>query len=74
MICQLIRSSFVGVLLVTSSDSNLSDDTPVESLPTRPILGDATALLGAMCYAIYAILLKVKLGDEYRADTQLMLG
>lgn len=40
----------------------------------RPILGDALALLSAAFYSVYVILLKVRLGDESRADTQLMLG
>jgi solute carrier family 35 protein F5 len=36
--------------------------------------GDALALLSAFCYAIYVILLKVRIGDEERVDMQLFFG
>ena len=43
-------------------------------LPSHPILGDAAALLSSAFYAVYVVFLKVKVGDETRADMQLMLG
>jgi solute carrier family 35 protein F5 len=66
--------SFIGVLIVTHSDSAISSSVADADLPTRPLLGDAAALLSASFYAIYVVLLKVRVGDEDRADMQLMLG
>lgn len=67
-------SSFLGVILVTQSDSTLSTELDSHDLPSHPILGDLAALLSAAFYAVYVILLKVRVGDEDRADMQLMLG
>jgi solute carrier family 35 protein F5 len=77
--------SFLGVLLVTKSDSSLfsppSDSSQASALldtqstvPTHPILGDTAALLSAAFYAVYVVFLKVRVGDEDRADMQMMLG
>jgi len=68
-------ASFIGVVLVTCSDATLGSDALLAAAtPAHPILGDALALLSAFFYSVYVILLKVRLGDESRADTQLMLG
>ena len=61
------------MLLVTHSDSTISPSEQA-NLPTHPVLGDCLALLSALFYAAYVILLKVRIGDEGRADMQLMLG
>lgn len=68
--------SFIGVIMVTRSDSTLSTSllTTSSDLPTHPVLGDLAAILSACFYAIYVILLKKQVGDEDRADMQLMLG
>ena len=66
--------SFLGVVLVTRSDSTLSTESNPHDLPSHPIAGDLAALLSAAFYAVYVILLKVRVGDEDRADMQLMLG
>lgn len=61
--------------MVTRSDSTLSSAGSGEAeLPSRPVLGDFAAILSACFYAVYVILLKKKVGDEDRADMQLMLG
>ncbi|GHJ85162.1 hypothetical protein NliqN6_1564 [Naganishia liquefaciens] len=81
-----VLASFIGLLLVTHSDSMISTaSTVVASLTTdgttlpdrRPknaLLGDGLALLSAICYAVYVILLKVKIEDEERVDMQLFFG
>lgn len=73
--------SFLGVLLVTHSDSLSSTPPPspsaflsLSSASSHPIFGDALALTSAAFYAVYVILLKVRVVDEERADMQLMLG
>ncbi|WWC60377.1 uncharacterized protein I303_102949 [Kwoniella dejecticola CBS 10117] len=68
-----VIASFIGVLLVTQSDSSLVEESE-PSLPTHPIFGDFLALLSAAFYSVYVILLKVRVVDEERADMQLMLG
>ncbi|KAL1406343.1 hypothetical protein Q8F55_008042 [Vanrija albida] len=68
-------ASFIGVILVTHSDSTVRRNlVNAADMPTHPVLGDLASLLSAMFYSIYVILLKVRLGDESKADTQLMLG
>ena len=69
----LTSDSFLGVVLVTKSDSSI---TPASSdnLPSQPLLGDALALLSAAMYAVYVIWMKVAIGDEERADMRLLLG
>ncbi|TXT12900.1 hypothetical protein VHUM_01301 [Vanrija humicola] len=68
-------ASFIGVILVTHSDSTVQRNLAnAADMPTHPVLGDLASLLSAMFYSIYVILLKVRLGDESKADTQLMLG
>lgn len=69
-------ASFIGVILVARSDASIESSklAATTGAPLHPILGDALALLSALFYSVYVILLKVRLGDESRADTQLMLG
>ncbi|XAO22871.1 hypothetical protein I312_101646 [Cryptococcus bacillisporus CA1280] len=75
-----VIASFLGVLLVTHSDSLSSSTsssstlTSLSSASSHPIFGDALALTSAAFYAVYVILLKVRVVDEERADMQLMLG
>ena len=70
---KLTTRSFTGVVLVTHSDSTIP--TAEQShLPTRPLLGDLAVLLAAAFFAVYVVFLKVRVGDEDRADMQLMLG
>ncbi|WWC68568.1 uncharacterized protein I206_102497 [Kwoniella pini CBS 10737] len=68
-----VLASFIGVLLVTQSDSSLVEESE-STLPSHPIFGDFLALLSAAFYSVYVILLKVRVVDEERADMQLMLG
>ena len=73
----LLTCSFVGVVLVTQSDNSLSASSAepmYPDLPSHPILGDLAALLGAALYSVYVVYMKVKVGDEDRADSQLLLG
>jgi len=65
------------VVLVTQSDNSLSASSAepmYPDLPSHPILGDLAALLGAALYSVYVVYMKVKVGDEDRADSQLLLG
>ncbi len=71
-------SSFVGVVLVSLSDSSQPQPpeptTGTSYLPTMPLVGDAFALLSALFYALYVTLLKVRIRSESRIDMQLFFG
>lgn len=41
---------------------------------SQPLLGDALALISALSYALYVILLKVRIKNENRIDMQLFFG
>ncbi|THH07613.1 hypothetical protein EW145_g3249 [Phellinidium pouzarii] len=78
-----VTTSFLGVVLVSVSDSasaiphDPAADVPGflrHSLQASSILGDFLALLSALCYALYVILLKVKIKEESRIDMQLFFG
>ena len=74
--------SFGGVVLVSLADS--SEVPPPGTIPPveetfvsasrAPIVGDALALLSALFYALYVILLKVRVRSESRVDMQLFFG
>lgn len=71
--------SFLGVILVSSSDygSILSSPLPSSKFVVRdhgPLLGDFLALLSAMFYAFYIVLLKVRVGTETRIDMKMFFG
>lgn len=71
------------MLLVSLSDS--SQPKPAGHPPSRPLqqavdrgltplLGDALAILSAVFYSFYVILLKVRIRSESRIDMQLFFG
>ena len=73
----------MGILLVSWSDSASAKQGGPASRPTstqvtahapRPALGDRLALISALFYALYVILLKVRIKNEERIDMQLFFG
>ena len=61
----------VGVICVTLNDKpQTADVTPFQTI----LIGDVLALLGALCYGIYSILLKLKVKDDSRMDMKLFFG
>ncbi|KZP31217.1 hypothetical protein FIBSPDRAFT_849710 [Athelia psychrophila] len=72
--------SFCGSVLVTSSDSWSAQPEGAPPLLSeggrelRPVLGDLLALFSALFYALYVILLKVRIREESRIDMQLFFG
>ena len=83
-----VNTSFFGVILVSSGDYDSAPSSPFQSLgpssnPTllkrpiadrNPLLGDSLALLSAIFYALYVVLLKSRVGSEARMDMQLFFG
>lgn len=73
--------SFIGVVLVSASDSVASETGDLIKLNTlhlpqvaSAVFGDCLALLSAAFYALYVILLKVRIKEESRIDMQLFFG
>ncbi|KAI0361261.1 hypothetical protein OH77DRAFT_410768 [Trametes cingulata] len=76
-----VFTSFVGVVLVSMSDSSQPEtsippppSTGMSHLPSLPIVGDALALFSALFYALYVTLLKVRIRSEERIDMQVFFG
>jgi len=82
----VVITSFAGSFLVASSDSRsdlaMSPTPPINNLVTvvpgshssRPLLGNLLALLSAVFYAFYIILLKVRIREESHINMQLFFG
>jgi solute carrier family 35 protein F5 len=73
-----VAVSFTGVVLVSLSDSkkpSIEDPSSPDYIPASLRLwGDCFALLSAVFYALYVILLKVRIKSESRIDMQLFFG
>ncbi|TFK57159.1 vacuolar membrane protein [Heliocybe sulcata] len=81
-----VLTSFAGVILVAISDSSETlppGSDPVDpdtitaltrAIVSKPIFGDVLALMSAIFYAFYVILLKVRIGSESRIDMQQFFG
>ncbi|KAK0198473.1 hypothetical protein F5146DRAFT_93022 [Armillaria mellea] len=67
-----VLTSFAGVLLVSVSDS--SESVASDEIAPHATLGDTLALISAVFYALYVILLKVRIKSESRIDMQLFFG
>lgn len=67
-----VLTSFVGVVLVSLSDMSEANINAITG--PKPALGDFLALVSALFYALYVILLKVRIGSESRIDMQLFFG
>ena len=73
-----VNCSFFGVVLVSHSDySSPKPNNGVQlygSNARLAVLGDFFALLSAVFYALYVVLLKVRIKQESRVDMQLFFG
>ncbi|KAH9037292.1 hypothetical protein EDB85DRAFT_2132497 [Lactarius pseudohatsudake] len=84
-----VATSFTGVILVSLSDTGGAPAPAPAPAPTSSglsvllsalrngrlsLLGDCLALLSALFYAFYVILLKVRIRSESRIDMQLFFG
>ncbi|EPS42450.1 hypothetical protein H072_3573 [Dactylellina haptotyla CBS 200.50] len=77
-----IAVSMTGVVLISKADATKGSAT--EEPPTTGgekhhttaeiLLGDGMALLGALIYGLYTVLLKVRIGHESRVSMQLFFG
>src|SRR6266700_1473048 len=77
-----MANSFIGVIVVSLSDSESKQSAGPASHPkpqqarvdSRATFGDVLALISALFYAVYVILLKVRIKSESRIDMQLFFG
>lgn len=73
-----VTMSFIGVLMVTRADSTEAKPGPGTGIPSnepaQPFVGDLLALASALFYAVYVVLLKVRIGREERVSMPLFFG
>ncbi|KAI9759224.1 MAG: hypothetical protein M4579_002512 [Chaenotheca gracillima] len=74
-----VLSSLAGIVLISTVDLGSPDnDDSRGSFPHKTAsqiaLGDAMALFSALCYGVYSVLIKRKIGDESRVDMPLFFG
>ncbi|KAG0260309.1 hypothetical protein DFQ27_003617 [Actinomortierella ambigua] len=67
-----VCSSVIGVILVSKSDHGGELNEPTQ--PSAPLFGDFLALLSAMFYGCYTVLLKVRIQNESRVNMPLFFG
>ncbi|KAG0007986.1 hypothetical protein BGZ80_003992 [Entomortierella chlamydospora] len=84
-----VCASVIGVILVSESDrgetphvllngnlvsSNTFIDTTEPTAPAAPLFGDFLALMSALFYGCYTVLLKVRIQNESRVNMSLFFG
>ncbi|KAF9134706.1 hypothetical protein BGW39_006129 [Mortierella sp. 14UC] len=71
-----VCASVAGVALVSESDRNESptNDLLDPKAPIAPLFGDFLALMSALFYGCYTVLLKVKIQSESRVNMPLFFG
>ncbi|CAR28069.1 hypothetical protein ZYGR_0N05580 [Zygosaccharomyces rouxii] len=66
--------SFMGIMLVTGSDSTHAFKLAENSEGVKTLLGNLLALAGALLYGVYSTLLKRRIRDENRVNMTLFFG
>jgi solute carrier family 35 protein F5 len=73
-----VLASLLGVVLISSVDLFGNNDNGRGSFPHKSArqvaLGDAMALLSAVLYGVYAVLMKKRIGDERRISMPVFFG
>ncbi|KAL8999334.1 MAG: hypothetical protein Q9169_001760 [Polycauliona sp. 2 TL-2023] len=73
-----VIASFAGIVLTSTVDISGESDENRGSFPHKSpqqiSIGDALALLGAVLYGVYTIVMKKKVGDEARVNMPLFFG
>lgn len=72
MVCVVF--SLVGVVLISVSEGTRDEDGG-KFKPKNPLLGNFFALIGAFCYALYLLVMKMKCGTgEKTTDERILFG
>ncbi|KAK6509458.1 hypothetical protein TWF481_004202 [Arthrobotrys musiformis] len=70
--------SLTGVILISKADATKATPETPSDAPShsaaQTLLGDGMALIGALMYGLYTVLLKVRIGHESRVSMQLFFG
>ncbi|OAQ26677.1 hypothetical protein K457DRAFT_34290 [Linnemannia elongata AG-77] len=70
-----VCASVAGVALVSESDRSETNDLLLDpKAPIAPLFGDFLALMSAVFYGCYTVLLKVKIQNESRVNMSLFFG
>ncbi|KAF9364441.1 hypothetical protein BGX34_001541 [Mortierella sp. NVP85] len=69
-----VCASVIGVALVSESDRGDEPHPMSPTAPRAPLFGDFLALLSALFYGCYTVLLKVKIQNENRINMSLFFG
>lgn len=75
-----VLASLFGIVLISTIDfsGKSADDEHrgafPEKTPREIVIGDVLAIFGAVLYGIYAVFLKVRIGDESRIDMPIFFG
>jgi solute carrier family 35, member F5 len=73
-----VIASFAGIVLVSTVDLHGGNDENRGNFPHKSVgeiaIGDSMALLSALIYGAYTILLKKRIGHESRADMLVFFG
>ncbi|KAG9068551.1 hypothetical protein KI688_010826 [Linnemannia hyalina] len=70
-----VCASVAGVALVSESDRSETNDLLLDpKAPIAPLFGDFLALISALFYGCYTVLLKVKIQSESRVNMSLFFG
>ncbi|KAI9889386.1 MAG: hypothetical protein M1814_005555 [Vezdaea aestivalis] len=73
-----VFASMAGIALISTVDLSGKSDEDRGSFPhktmTQTLVGDSMALLSAVIYGLYTILMKKRIGDESRVNMPLFFG
>lgn len=76
--CLGVAASLAGIVLISTVDLTGDSDKNRGSFPHKTnkeiALGDGMALISAVMYGIYAVMMKKRIGDERRIDMPLFFG
>lgn len=71
LIC--VATSLIGVVMINVSDRGSPEGDGNKFKPKNPALGNLLALAGAMCYALYLLLMKMKVGTGNKTTNERIL-
>lgn len=71
LIC--VATSLAGVVLINVSENHVGENDGNKFKPKNPPLGNLLALLGAFCYALYLLTMKVKCGTGKKTTNERQL-
>lgn len=66
--------SFAGVMLINWSESGLSNNSGNKFVPKNPRLGNALSVFGALMYALYMIVMRVRSGGSRTVNERRVFG